>query len=128
MQIVFGENTRTVQDYQASIGEGGYKEVYTFDRFGRVISLHITDMASNTVYEYVYKTDTDRFPSEMKWTITEEAYHSEGTYQYQYLLFDKYGNWAKRNVRKIDKPKGNKGYNPRTKKTAYVETASYVYS
>lgn len=137
LRIVYGKNTRTIHDYYGSMNDGGYEEAYTFDKFGRVIRMDELEGYAPTAYIYTYNSDADKFPSKVTWSGGEGGVVWEGSYEYEYLSFDKAGNWTKRNVKLTTVSKESADYdevkqeeifsNVQSDTKNYVETAIYVY-
>ena len=135
LKITYGKNTRQVQDY-INITEGGdgINDFFTFDNLGRIIIFEETQRYDTVTEEYEYNSNADKFPSAMKKSADFLEGSFEETQNYEYLTFDKVGNWTKRKVTKETKyiasdyaDTGQVDETPSIQTEEYIETATYTY-
>ncbi|MDH6355026.1 hypothetical protein M2132_001363 [Dysgonomonas sp. PH5-45] len=124
-RLVFGKNTRKAEGRWHS-------ETSTFDRYGRTVKEEGYEGGYSYTYKYIFDTETDKFPSAMKYTDVDHGTESDADYKYEYLEFDKNGNWTKRRVHSVMNMVDNdvvNGEEPiKTSETEdYIETRTFVY-
>ncbi|MFT4070378.1 MAG: hypothetical protein QM654_00475 [Dysgonamonadaceae bacterium] len=128
LKLTYRKNTREIQDYY-EIKEGcGHGESYTFNRQGKVISSWNKQGCSDIYNEkYIYNKTSDNFPSIIEGENFWESGSWTVTRTYQYLEFDKNGNWTKRKVKEVAISTDFETEKKTSETKNYIETAVYVY-